>query len=110
MKRIRDQADDDVHLGNFGIEGIGIIDVELKEVSRRPTRGAVQFTLMAVAFLIPLARDFALSRVRQATMTLTPEFPRISAVGRVLVSLVYARMKREVKTYTKPAPRSRTDL
>lgn len=57
--------------------------------------GAVQLTLIAVAFLMPLASDFALSRVLQATMTLTPEFPRISAVGRVLVSLIFAKIEWE---------------
>jgi hypothetical protein len=30
MEDIRNQADDDVHFGYFGIEGIGIIDVELE--------------------------------------------------------------------------------
>lgn len=36
MESVRDQADDDVHFGNFGIEGVGIIDVELEEMSRIP--------------------------------------------------------------------------
>ena len=40
--------------------------------------------LMAEALLMPFARAWAFSSVLQATVTLTPEFPRTSAVGRVL--------------------------
>lgn len=50
--------------------------------------------LIAVAFLMPCARAFACSRFLHATVILTPELPRISAVGRV----------------TKPAPSNKTDL
>ena len=43
-------------------------------------------------------------------MTLTPELPRISAVGRVLALSDRNEVFVKTKTYTKPAPRRRTEL
>jgi hypothetical protein len=94
VEGVGDQADDNVNLGDFGVESLIVVDIELMMLALQTVFGKELLTLIAVELGMPLARAWAFSRVLQATMTLTPDFPRISAVGRV----------------TKPAPSRSTDL
>jgi len=55
---VGDEGDDDVDLGDFGIEGVCIVDIELGIVSRELYMcGVCARTLMALVLGMPLARS-----------------------------------------------------
>jgi hypothetical protein len=66
VERIGDQADDDVNFGDFRIEGLVVVDIELLLLVVYNAINSDVPTLMAVALGMPLANACAFARVLQA--------------------------------------------